>query len=332
MVVAVSTPSTPTLNNRRVLAGVDEAGLGPILGPLVIGGVALEGPAGTDPWRLLKKLVCRDRASKTKIRVADSKKVHQGAHKLAQLERTALSFFGAFAGDVPATLHELLRRIGADTERLARCPWYGAFDMALPCAGDRATIDLLAHRLRAEVTRADMRLLRLSLRVVDVEEFNAHIAQTDNKSDTHFAAYADVLGELFAAVEGHIERGAAHVVADRCGGRWHYGRVLSARWPDARIQVVAEREERSDYLVGMGARTIKLTFAEKADDRAFPTALASCLAKYVREAMLRRMNGWFHARRPDLKPTAGYYTDGHRFLEDVRGMPDVPWDRLVRSR
>ncbi len=332
MVVAVSTPDTPSLNTRRILAGVDEAGLGPILGPLVIGGVALEGPAGTDPWRLLKKLVCRERASKHKIRVADSKKVHQGAHKLEQLERTALSFFGAFAGDVPATLHDLLRRVGADTERLARCPWYGALDVPLPCDGDRKSAELLAHRLAKELTRAEVRLLRLSLRVVDVEEFNALIVQTDNKSDAHFAAYADVLGELFAAVDTGDAPGGAHVVADRCGGRWHYGRVLSQRWPQARIEVVAEREARSDYVVGMGGRAIKLTFAEKADDRAFPTALASCLAKYVREVMLRRMNEWFHQRRPDLKPTAGYYTDGHRFLVDVKGMPDVPWDRLVRSR
>ena len=35
------------------LAGVDEAGLGPILGPLVVAGVAMSGPEGKDPWQLL---------------------------------------------------------------------------------------------------------------------------------------------------------------------------------------------------------------------------------------------------------------------------------------
>jgi ribonuclease HII len=332
MVEAVSTSRPLALNTRRILAGLDEAGLGPILGPLVIGGVALEGPAGTDPWRLLKKLVCRSKASRTKIRVADSKKVHQGAHKLEQIERTALSFFGAFWGEVPATVHDLLGAVGADVARLQRCPWYTGLDLALPCANDRKAIELLAYRLGREVGLVGMRLLRLAVRVVDVEEWNALIVATDNKSDAHFSAYADVLGELFAAVDGHDAAGAAHIVADRCGGRWHYGKVLSERWPRARIDVVGEREARSDYVVGMGDRHIQLTFAEKADDRAFPTALASCLAKYTREVMLAVMNGWFHQQRPDLRPTAGYYTDGHRFLDDVRGMPDVPWDRLVRSR
>ncbi|MFN9704050.1 MAG: hypothetical protein ACK595_04420, partial [Planctomycetota bacterium] len=62
----------------RILAGVDEAGLGPILGPLVVGGAALAGPEGVDPWTALRPLVARERKEKGKVRVADSKKVHQG--------------------------------------------------------------------------------------------------------------------------------------------------------------------------------------------------------------------------------------------------------------
>jgi len=328
MTDAVSTPPAVGLNTRRILAGVDEAGLGPILGPLVIGGVALEGPTGKDPWQLLKRLVCRSKSSKTKIRVADSKKVHQGPHKLLQVERTALSFLGAFLGEPPRSAAQLLSAMGVDTAALSRCEWYGALDVPLPIAGDRGATELLAHRLQRELRATGVVLRRLSLRVVDVEEFNALIAATDNKSEAHFAAYADVLAELFASVSG----GDAHVVADRCGGRWHYGSVLARRWPEAEISVIAEREARSEYHVVMASTGIRLTFAEKAEDRSFPTALASCLAKYVREVMVRRLNDWFAERRPELRRTAGYYTDGKRFLDEVRGMSGVPWDRLVRVR
>lgn len=311
-----------------MLAGLDEVGLGPILGPMVIGGVALEGPAGTDPWRALRTLVCRARAEKGKIRVADSKKVHQGSHQIGAIERTALTFAGAFLGELPRTLAELLRGLGVDPTPLARCPWYGSLDLSLPIESDRGELNLLAHRLRRLLASKDIALLRLALRVVDAEEFNALIAATDNKSETHFSAYADVLLRLLEAVAGR----GGHVVADRCGGRFHYKLALQRRLPKTRIAVVDEQPERSEYLLGKDGAETRLTFAEKADDRAFPTALASCLAKYVREAMVHSLNAWFHARLPELAPTAGYYVDGHRFLAEVRRLPDVPWERLIRCR
>ena len=328
MAEAVSTQPAAALNQRRVLAGLDEVGLGPILGPMVIGGVALEGPAGGDPWRLLRRLVCRDRTEKGKVRVADSKKVHKGGHQLGPIEHTALAFVGAWHGSLPATLAELLRMLGVDPAPLAHCPWYGALELPLPIDNDPGELELLAHRLRRELEAKQIELLRLALRVVDVEEFNALIDATDNKSDTHFSAYADVLGGLLEAVRGR--RG--HVVADRCGGRFHYRNTLRRRWPDTRIVVIDEQPECSEYLLGEEGDETRLTFAEKADGRAFPTALASCLAKFVREAMIRCLNAWFRARLPDLEPTAGYYVDGHRFLAAVRNVPDVPWERLVRSR
>lgn len=83
------------------LAGVDEAGLGPILGPLVVAGVAMRGPEGLDPWAALRGHVSRRKHVDNKVRVADSKKVHQGPHGKERLESTALSFWTAFAGEVP---------------------------------------------------------------------------------------------------------------------------------------------------------------------------------------------------------------------------------------
>ncbi len=81
--------------------------------------------------------------------------------------------------------------------------------------------------------------------------------------------------------------------------------------------------------------TIAITFAERGEDRAFPTALASCFAKYLRELMVEVMNRWFCARVPGLLPTAGYWVDGNRFLADLAdhlGTLAIPRERLVRVR
>ena len=78
-----------------------------------------------------------------------------------------------------------------------------------------------------------------------------------------------------------------------------------------------------------------MTFTERGEDRSFPTALASCFAKYLRELMVHVLNQWFIARVPGLLPTAGYYSDGHRFLQDLEPhLPalQLPRDRLVRVR
>ncbi len=314
------------------LAGLDEAGLGPILGPLVVGGVAMLGPEGQDPWRVLRAYVSRRKTEKGKLRVADSKKVNQGPHGLRHLEETALGFWAARHGELPATLGDWLTQLGADVERLARCPWYEDLALRLPLHADADWLTLQGELVARALRQADMQVLDIAVRPVDVEEWNAWIADTDNKSRAHFQAYAEVLGRLLRQVpDGH----GGHVVADRCGGRMHYAGDLRRLCPDARVETLLEREGQSQYRLHRPGGDIAITFAERGEDRAFPTALASCFAKYLRELMVECLNRWFCARVPGLQPTAGYYVDGHRFLDDLQ--PHLvalaaPRERLVRVR
>jgi hypothetical protein len=77
------------------LAGVDEAGLGPILGPLVVGWTALAPPAaGLDPWKALSAVVSRKPgADRRRLVVADSKQVFDRSPRGARrLELGALAF------------------------------------------------------------------------------------------------------------------------------------------------------------------------------------------------------------------------------------------------
>lgn len=317
----------------KILAGVDEAGLGPILGPLVVGGAALSGPEGADPWTALRPLVARERKEKGKVRVADSKKVHQGPHGLRALEETALAFWACRHGDLPATLGEWLGQLGVDRAALARCPWYEDLSQPLVHVADDGFVRLHGERIARGLREHGIAMLDLTARPVDVEEWNALIAATDNKSKAHFHAYGEVLARLLDAVPAGVD---GHVVADRCGGRMHYGTDLRRLRPGARVEVVREEPAVSSYRVHRdGGSTTAVTFAERGEDRAFPTALASCLAKYVRERMVGCLNAWFQARVPGLQPTAGYYVDGHRWLEDLAPhLPAlaVPTQRLVRVR
>jgi ribonuclease HII len=320
----------PETAEIRCLCGLDEAGLGPILGPLVVAGVALEGPAGTDPWDALDAVVARRRPGPQQVQVADSKKVHQGKHALARLERTVLAFLGAWQGRVPTTLGQFLRAAGHDPSILAECPWYEHIDAELPLANPSHEIELRAHLLAKALASTGIRIAHVAVTPLDVAAFNASIAATDNKSETHFHAYTSVLRDLLQ----HAPDGA-HVVADRCGGRVRYRGVLREVFTDARIDTESERESGSVYRMRRGDTEVRLTFVSRGEEHAFPTALASCFAKYTREAMMSVLNRWFAARVPGLRPTAGYYVDGHRFLADVEPVLDrdrLPRDRLIRCR
>jgi len=318
------------------LAGVDEAGLGPILGPLVVGAVTMAGPEGTAPWRLLQRHVSKLKNVPGKVRVADSKKVKAGPHGMRRLEETALVFWSALHGAPPTSLAKWLAALGHDLAPLQRCPWYEDLALPLPRVADRGWVTLTGALVARALQAGGAELLDISVRAVDVEEWNQLIADTDNKSKAHFHAYSEVLGDLVQRLLPRIGDGdACRLVADRCGGRMRYQRDLARLCPDAAVEVLGEQPSRSSYRLRQGGRAVEVTFAERAEDRAFPTALASCFAKYLRELMVECLNRWFQRHVPDLKPTAGYYVDGRRFLDEVAAPIEalsLPRHRLVRVR
>ncbi len=309
---------------------MDEAGLGPILGPLVVAGMAMTGPEGIDPWQRLSRVISRGAPGKGQVQVADSKKVKQGPHGLQRLERTVLTFWTAWQGDLPANTADLLSACGTDMERLRTCPWYRDLSQELPLFSPREEIELGAHLLDREMQAADMQILHMALRAVEVEEFNLLIDRTDNKSHTHFHAYSEVIRRMLEQVPD-----GGHLVADRCGGRTRYAKALRDNCPGSRVQVLSEGRDGSVYRLDQEGRSLRLSFVSRGEERAFPTALASCAAKYLREVLIHALNNWFCGQVPGLRRTAGYYVDGKRFLDDIAPFAQsakLPMRRLVRSR
>jgi ribonuclease HII len=68
---------------------------------------------------------------------------------------------------------------------------------------------------------------------------------------------------------------------------------------------------------GVG-REVAVVFRPRADSASAAVALASMLAKYLREVCMRQFNRFWATHVPGLKPTAGYPVDARRFLADIR--------------
>ena len=62
---------------------------------------------------------------------------------------------------------------------------------------------------------------------------------------------------------------------------------------------------------------MRLVLTPRAEDRAFPVALSSCMAKYAREVVMGAFNRFFGSHAADLRPTAGYLNDAWRWLTDA---------------
>ena len=104
----------------------------------------------------------------------------------------------------------------------------------------------------------------------------------------------------------------------RQGGRSHYVDPLRRAFPDAFVWIASESSVASAYRLNDPVGDWDLWFEVGADRHHFTVALASMVAKYVRELCMERFNRYWAARVPGLVPTAGYWSDGQRFLADLK--------------
>ncbi|MGQ0551654.1 MAG: hypothetical protein ACT4PU_00365 [Planctomycetota bacterium] len=315
----------------QVVAGIDEAGYGPPLGPLVVACAAYRLGAGTKESVLHRLLSLPARAGG--LPVDDSKRLYAGARGLARLETTALGHIALLRGALPLRVGSLLEHaVDLHPESLAELPWYTKLSsLRLPQAA--AVDDILTRSARQQELLDDRSLSLAGLWVAPVLEprFNELTRQRSSKAWPLFLATGRLLDTLMAA----CPRDEILVHIDRHGGRAHYAELLTGFFPLAPLRILREEPEESAYRLSFPGRPpVELRFTVRADGQRAPTALASVLAKTVRELFMCSLNAWFAERVPGVKPTAGYPVDARRFLREVSGVLEIgnQRQRLVRIR
>lgn len=318
-----------------VFAGFDEAGYGPLLGPLCVGMTAVRldaAPAGdANLWKMLKAGVCKKPSDRRgRIAVADSKalklandcKTH---HPLAWLERGVLAFLRAH-GAAAVDDRELFSVLGV---MLPRHPCYAGSPTPLPVSWDAAQIGIASNVLARALSQGRAEVVSLSCRAVCEETFNQTVNRAGSKARATMDAIASLLSHLLISPRLQPQD-ELHLVCDRLGGRARYGDILQEWLPGAAIQVVAETPVESRYRAEHQGRLLSIAFVVDGDVDHLPTALASMVAKFVRELMMLRFNRHWCAAMPDLKPTAGYRGDAWRWLREASVLSEDDRRALVR--
>ncbi len=319
-----------------IRAGIDEAGYGPVLGPLVAALASFDSDAD-DLWRTLRSATLRrvpkPGARTARLPVVDSKCLHRGGAGLAELETVALAFSSFVAGSSPpATAFEFLERhrVGPALP-IDAYPWYRELTrLEVPLRADRARVLSGRDRLERAAGETGVRPIRVGIAPVLEAEFNERAERYGSKARLLFDLNVTLIEDLRA-------HGAAsfRVICDRHGGRRRYADLLQSAFPMESIAIDGEAAGRSSYRVRGGGREIELVYVVGGEREGFEVALASIFAKYTRELFVEVLNRHFGTRLAGLRRTAGYYTDGLRFLADLDRARVLTADerrRMVRIR
>lgn len=311
-----------------IIAGIDEAGYGPLLGPLVVSATALGVPEQTLPveieavpnlWQALRGAVTptADRTGR-KLLIADSKVVHARSNGDKLLERGVLVMYRlwleqheCWPGGYEWT--RFLRDCFVRHEPLTTYPWY-AKSPTLPQWADGNDLGIVTNQVRAALQQARVELVTMRATVLPERHYNTLVAKTGNKGS---ALLSLTLAHLHALYQAHGPEGLV-VGVDKQGGRDRYHDLLLKTFPEARLKILGEGATLSSYVLDSAQGRMVVHFSAKGEQHFLPTALASMLCKYLRESCMTQFNTWWSAQIPGLKPTAGYYQDGTRWLSDVR--------------
>ena len=153
---------------------------------------------------------------------------------------------------------------------------------------------------------------------------NDLLAEGKNKSE----AVLDRLGSLLRNIVLTFPDEDVTLTVDRQGGRQRYGPFLSEVFGGAWIVPKEENAGVSTYEISHPTGRLLTTFVPRADKSSFAVALASMVAKYLRERFMADLNAFFAERIPGLAPTAGYHGDAPRFLDEIEPV----WAELYLPR
>jgi ribonuclease HII len=317
-----------------VVVGIDEAGFGPILGPLVVSASAFSLPQqllNSDFWQVLRKSVGKKpRHLAGRVLIADSKKAYNKSLGIKHLQRTVLACLKCL-GKEPTTLTELLSLVSVDIlEQLNDYPWYRDVNNHRISA-DKTDVAIAASVLQDDLTLNKLKLLELKSYCLEVSHYNKMVSAARNKASVLFTAVCYLIKN---AVD-NFPTDKLHIVIDRQGGRMRYRRPLLRMFPDMHLKILKETPAVSSYELQSDGKQIRLHFAVDADDRFLPVSLASMLSKFLRQLLIENINRYFIGFHAELKPTAGYWKDGLRFIEDLKcNIPHVAFDsnQLIRLR
>ncbi|MEM9413693.1 MAG: hypothetical protein AAGA30_21475 [Planctomycetota bacterium] len=295
------------------IIGTDEAGYGPNLGPLTIAATCWESNT-TELYQRLGKIVSNDPKEGDKIVVCDSKEILKSGRSIERLETSVLAILAAVTSQIPTNFSHLNQLLSPQAYELLDQTKFirVSNEISLPFLADANRINQLADRFLYACEEQDVRLSKIQCQAISPGPFNLAIQRHGNKSDVLSNATLELVHSMCAGLSGPIE-----IVCDKHGGRNRYAAVIGQTLTDQFVHVTEESRALSRYYWEEKNRNCKIEFRAKGESK-LPIALASMIAKYVREISMTIWNQFWAIEVPGIRPTKGYPGDAKRFKDEIR--------------
>lgn len=309
-------PGSP-LKNRGLFIGMDEAGYGPNLGPLLIAATVWDTPSLPDqcdfPMLLSSVVDCHSTCKGTKLHITDSKLVNVGKHGFTSLETSALALLNASGTNIASyqqIVHELCPGVPAAAAEFSAIPWFQE-DLHLPVSASPETVSMMSERLQNACRMNNVQCRTIQAQVVPTPQFNSLLNEHGSKG----VLLTTLACELLARVWNPSNPQQTLFIGDKHGGRNRYDEFLAQVLDGEMIFRLEEGQQLSRYRVN----TTELRFQAKGEQH-LPVAAASIVAKYLRELAMLQFNRFWIGHIPDLRPTKGYPVDAKRFHQSIQAM------------
>ncbi len=299
--------------------GIDEAGYGPNLGPLVMTAVAARTPDAQRPdlWADPPGHIRRAGGPPDALWVDDSKAITKDRRGRARLELALIRALEALGNPNPSTLGLVLEALGSSTALSELGRWTEDTDPPFPTA-DVASLESQAST-SYPFDGHSWTLYYVHSIVLGPERFNGLLDQHRNKAKVHGDVFRSLLRDVWESTTDSL----VSVQSDKHGARNTYYDLLVETFSDVWIERGVEGRDLSAYALDLDGRRLTIQFRPRADADDGLVALASMISKALREAWMDAFNACWQrlAKALDppiiLKPTAGYPTDARRFRADL---------------